>query len=106
MSELTVIAHITTDPAKTDRFIEIFGENVINVHEEPGCLHYTLHRDQDHPEKLVVVERWASAAALAEHAAAPHMNAMREQAAGMSLNTEVLRFDTIDCPGMPEKSNL
>ncbi len=106
MSELTVIALITTDPAKTDRFIELFSDNIMNVHEESGCLHYTLHRSQDEPEKLVVVERWASAEALAEHAAAPHMNAMRAKAAGMSLGTEVLRFDKIDCPGMPEKSNI
>ena len=106
MSALTVIAHITTDPAKTDRFIEIFSENIINVHEEPGCLHYTLHRNQEEPEKLVVVERWESSEALAEHAAAPHMNAMRAKAAGMTVETRVLRFDKIDCPGMPEKSNL
>ena len=106
MSELTVIAHITTDPARTEQFIEIFRENIINVHEEPGCLHYTLHRNAEEPEKLVVVERWASAEALAEHAAAPHMNAMREKAAGMSLGTEVLRFTKIDAPGMPEKSNI
>lgn len=106
MSALTVIAHITTDPAKTERFIEAFCENIINVHEEPGCLHYTLHRNQAEPEKLVVVERWESAEALAEHAVAPHMNAMREKTAGMSLNTEVLRFDMINAPGMPEKSNI
>lgn len=106
MSELTVIAHITTDPAKTERFIEIFRENIINVHEEPGCLHYTLHRNTEEPQKLVVVERWTSAEALAEHAAAPHMNAMREKAAGMSLDTQVLKFAKVDSPGMPEKSNI
>ena len=106
MSELTVIAHITTDPSKTEQFIEIFSENLINVHEEAGCLHYTLHRNTEEPEKLVVVERWTSAESLAEHAVAPHMNAMREKAAGMSLNTEVLKFAKIDAPGMPEKSNI
>ena len=106
MSELTVIAHITTVPEKTEQFVEIFSENIINVHEEPGCLHYTLHRNTEEPEKLVVVERWTSAEALAEHAAAPHMGAMREKTAGMSLGAEVLRYTKIDTPGMPEKQNI
>ncbi len=106
MAALTVIANITTVPDKTDQFIAIFSDNVMNVHEEPGCLHYTLHRNQAEPEKLVVVERWASGEALATHAVAAHMGAMRERAAGMTVETEVLKFDMIDCPGMPEKSNL
>ncbi len=106
MSELTVIAHITTDPGRTEEFIEVFSGNVMNVHEEPGCLHYTLHRNQAGPEKLVVFERWASAEALEEHLSAPHMGAMRQKAAGMVVGTEVLRFDLIETPGMPEKSNI
>ena len=47
-------------PGHTDALIHKMQDNVRNVHDEDGCLHYTYHRGIDNPDALVVVERWAS----------------------------------------------
>ena len=79
-----VLAIITTKPGKRDAVLKIFHANVPTVLAEKGCIEYGPTVDADGigpmqtklgPDTFVVVEKWESAAALAAHAAAPHMAA-------------------------------
>ena len=79
-----VIAIITTQPGQREAVLREFRANVPAVLEEAGCIEYGPAVDaadgpasQSHlgPDTFVVVEKWADMAALAAHAAAPHMAA-------------------------------
>jgi quinol monooxygenase YgiN len=77
-----VLAMITTKPGMRDAVLAAFRANMPAVHAEAGCLEYAPAIDAEGigriqtplgPDSFVVVEKWEDAAALAAHAAAPHM---------------------------------
>jgi quinol monooxygenase YgiN len=79
-----VLAIITTKPGMRETVLEHFHANVPAVHAEKGCIEYGPAVDAEGigpvqtklgPDTFVVVEKWATAADLAAHAAAPHMAA-------------------------------
>lgn len=79
-----VIAIVTAKPGMRENILREFRLNMPNVHAENGCIEYVPAVDADGigpiqtklgPDTFVVVEKWESAAALAAHAAAPHMAA-------------------------------
>ncbi len=79
-----VIAIITAKPGMRATILDAFRANMPAVHAEDGCIEYTPVIDADGigpfqtkcgPDTFIVVEKWASADALAAHAAAPHMKA-------------------------------
>jgi quinol monooxygenase YgiN len=78
-----VIAFITCHPGQRDAVLAAMRENVPLVHAEDGCIEYQPVVDAPGlpfaapagPDTVVVVEKWRDAAALAAHAAAPHMKA-------------------------------
>lgn len=79
-----VLAMITTKPGMRDAVLEAFRANMPAVHAEDGCIEYGPAIDAEGIGKIqtalgadtfVVIEKWESAAALAAHAAAPHMAA-------------------------------
>jgi quinol monooxygenase YgiN len=81
---LHVLAIITTKPGQREAVLAEFRLNMPAVHAEDGCLEYGPAIDAEGmgsfqaplgPDTFVVVEKWADAAALKAHAAAPHMAA-------------------------------
>lgn len=79
-----VLAIITTQPGQRETVLGHFRANVPAVHAEAGCIEYGATVDASPglpiqtalgPDTFVVVEKWASLAALAAHGAAPHMAA-------------------------------
>ncbi|MFF0436842.1 putative quinol monooxygenase [Streptomyces sp. NPDC004327] len=72
---IKLIIHITTLPGRGAEQVAAFAELAPVVRAEDGCLQYDLHRVADDPDRFVLIERWASAEALAAHDAAPHMTA-------------------------------
>jgi quinol monooxygenase YgiN len=83
-----VLAIITANPGKRAELLEKFQANVPNVHAEDGCIEYVATVDAaDAPssqtpfgdDTFVVVEKWASMAALKAHGVAPHMKAYAER---------------------------
>lgn len=85
MSDMVhVIAVITTNPGQRAAVLELFNANVPAVLAEDGCIEYGATVDVPDAgafqtpygaDTFVVIEKWASAAALMAHAAAPHMQA-------------------------------
>ncbi|EFH12288.1 putative quinol monooxygenase [Teichococcus cervicalis] len=76
-----VIAVLTAQPGQRAALLAAFHDNLAAVRAEEGCLEYSLavpgakSPASFGEEAVVVVEKWASPAALAAHAAAPHMQA-------------------------------
>lgn len=84
MSHVHVIAVITAKPGKRGEIMDAFRANTPAVLAEDGCLAYEATIDTANagpaqsafgPDTFVVVEKWASLAALQAHAVAPHMKA-------------------------------
>lgn len=83
MSDMVhVIAVITTKPGQRDAVLALFNDNVPAVLAEDGCIEYGAAVDVPDAgpfqtpygsDTFVVIEKWASIAALMAHAAAPHM---------------------------------
>jgi quinol monooxygenase YgiN len=91
-----VIAIIEVAPGRRDEFVEIFKALVPQVLAEEGCIDYGPTVDAETPigaqqrlgdNKVTIVERWESIAALEAHLAAPHMNAYRESVKGIAVGT-------------------
>lgn len=79
-----VVAIITTKPGKREEVLTAFRANVPAVLAEDGCIEYGPAIDAEGAGKIqtafgddsfVVIEKWASMAALGAHAKAPHMAA-------------------------------
>ena len=79
-----VLAIITAQPGRRDAVLAQFRANVPAVLAELGCIEYAPAVDLEGgpssmtalgPDSFVVIEKWQDAAALAAHAAAPHMAA-------------------------------
>lgn len=84
MSEVHVIAVITTKPDQREAVLKMFNANVPAVLAEEGCIAYEATIDTEGagpmqtafgPDTFVVVEKWASLDALSAHAASAHMKA-------------------------------
>ena len=83
-----VIAIITAKPGKRADVIAAFQKIVPVVHKENGCIEYGAAMDAEGmgsvqtkfgPDTYLVIEKWASAAALAAHSSAAHMAEFREK---------------------------
>lgn len=61
---VVVVATITPKDGMLDEVVEVFRQKIPDVHAEPGCEKYALHRAKD---RLVMVERWASVEELGAH---------------------------------------
>jgi len=79
-----VLAFITAKPGLRTQVLEAFQANVPAVLAEDGCIAYEAtvdaagmppSRGSVGDDTFVVIERWASVAALQAHAASPHMAA-------------------------------
>jgi quinol monooxygenase YgiN len=67
---MSVIVVATAFPAPDRRaeVVRAFEAIIASVHDEPGCELYALHEGRD---RLVMIEKWASQEALAEHGKSP-----------------------------------
>jgi quinol monooxygenase YgiN len=82
MSTVHVIAIITAKPGQREAVLALFNANVPAVLVEDGCIAYEATIDTENagrmqtafgPDTFVVVEKWASMAALSVHATSAHM---------------------------------
>lgn len=78
MSEVVVVAVAKCKQGEADRMGAVMAEVAAASHEEEGCLTYALHVAKDDPNRLVVVERWASQEALDHHFTLPHVQRVAE----------------------------
>ena len=106
MSEVHVVVLARAKPGRGDEAAAAFQEVAVPTHGEEGCIVYALHRVANDPERLVLVERWASREALDQHLATPHLTAFREDSHDLWAEPmEILIVDPL-LAGDPVKGSL
>ena len=76
---VVVVATILPLPEHRAAVIDAIKETIEQVHAEDGCELYSLNVA---PDRLVMVEKWASQQALDAHAKGPNLAALRPKLAG------------------------
>ena len=93
-----VLALITAHPGMREHILHAWRGNAAAVRAEDGCLQYEAVVDaagaapglaRFGADTFVVVERWASMAALQAHAAAPHMKDYASQVKEWTANRAI-----------------
>jgi quinol monooxygenase YgiN len=72
-TSVRLVILITTLPGRGREQVEAHERLAPVVRAEEGCLQYDLHQVSGDPDRFVLVEEWASRAALAAHDVTPHM---------------------------------
>jgi quinol monooxygenase YgiN len=81
-----VIATVELNPGTRDKFLAEFRKLIPDVKAEAGCIEYGPAVDAETdipiqfkvgPDRVVVIEKWETVAALKAHGVAPHMQAYR-----------------------------
>ena len=95
---IVMIATAHPHPAHVDEVIDVFCRFIPEVHAEPGCELYALHREGD---DLVLIEKWASQEALDAHSAGPVLAELRHHLQGLMRAASDVRTLTPvgDCLG-------
>lgn len=100
---VVVVATISPLPEHRDEVIAAYAEAIAQVHAEEGCQLYALNQS---PDRLIMVEKWASREALDKHARSEALAALRPKLAGkLSGTTEVIVAEAVPA-GDPAKGQL
>lgn len=75
MTQLTIVANIHATPDKIDLVKAELEKLVPITRAEPGCILYTLHRDNTDPTHFMFYETWGSRELWQTHMNAPHLAA-------------------------------
>ena len=100
---VVVVATIVPRPEHREEVIATITQTVAKVHEEDGCELYALHQADD---RLVMVEKWASADALRAHSWGAALAAQAPILAGkLTGPAEVIVLQAVPA-GDPAKGQL
>ncbi|CAB5114569.1 putative quinol monooxygenase [Burkholderia cenocepacia] len=69
---LQVIAHYFAKPGNGDRVVELLAELAPATRAEPKNLDYAYFRSPEHPDHIVILERYRDADGLDAHRETPH----------------------------------
>jgi quinol monooxygenase YgiN len=100
---VVVVATIVPLPEHRDEVIAAFKETIERVHDEDGCELYSLN---EAPDRLIMIEKWASPKALANHSRGVNLAALNPKLAGkVSAAPEVIVLEQVPA-GDPVKGAL
>jgi quinol monooxygenase YgiN len=78
---VVIVATIRPVPDRRAEVIAVMEAVIARVHaEDDGCLLYALHEG---PDRLVMIEKWASDEAIASHVRGPGLVELREKLDGL-----------------------
>ena len=78
---IVVTAVFTPIEGAYDELVEVLSQAIAEVHQEPGCLLYAIHR---HPEgQIIMIEKWESEELLDVHGSSPAVERLNAGAAGL-----------------------
>ncbi len=97
MPELQVIARHTMKPDKEDEVLALLPRLVAAARAEPGCLDFTAYRRLDDPHSYVLLERYASRRAFADHRETSHFkDLLLDQIVPRLAGRVIEEFDVTD----------
>lgn len=74
-NQVCLIATLVARSGQEEALLTRLRTLVPLVHQEPGCVQYTLHADAARPNVFVFYEVWQDEAALDAHGKTPHFTA-------------------------------
>ncbi|MEV6265120.1 putative quinol monooxygenase [Streptomyces sp. NPDC051784] len=69
---LTLVARFVAKPGQEERLRDELNAMIAPSVAEEGCLGYQPFTDPNHPERMIILEEWASSEALDHHFTLPH----------------------------------
>jgi len=108
MAEVIGVVDVVAAEGRADEVVAAFEVCLAKTHEEEGCLLYALHRDNENPHHLVLVERWRSQEDLDAHLQKPYVADLFTVAGtpGMLAEAPRLTFASSLSLGDPGKGSL
>ena len=79
---LTIVANIRAAPGREELVYNELLKLVGPTRQEPGCLQYDLHRDNDNPAHFLFYENWQSHELWQQHMASAHLYAYKQATDG------------------------
>ncbi len=91
-----LLVRYTAKPDLRGRFLQEVAESGIlrDIRAEAGCQHYAYYLDAENDERILLVEKWASAAQQEQHLTQPHMARLLAIKERYIDDTRVERVDT------------
>ena len=105
MGEVVVVAAARCKDGEAERMRALMSEVAAATNEEEGCISYALHVDKNDPNRLVVIERWASQEALDHHLTLPHVQKVAENVDALAEPPQVFFCEAL-AAGDPDKGTL
>ena len=93
--EVIVAGWMDFEPADREAALRAFAGVVAASRREPGCVDYAFTPDPDVPGRIRVFEHWIDDAALTEHLALPHVQALRDALAGLTRTGRQMTHHTV-----------
>jgi quinol monooxygenase YgiN len=89
---IVVLGSVLARPEALDELRRISLEHVHRSRAEPGCISHAVHADAENPLRLVFVEKWKDAAALAAHFRVAESIAFAGQARALGAEPPVIEI--------------
>ncbi|MGW4444745.1 putative quinol monooxygenase [Streptomyces sp. NPDC004682] len=103
---LVIVAHLIAKPGQEDLVEKVLREAVPDVHAEPGCSRYSLHKKQGTEGHFVMVEKWESEQDLQAHRKGAAMAKVGKALAdALDGAPDVVVLDALPA-GVPDKGSL
>lgn len=94
MEELALTVVYTAKPGKRQAFVdEVVARGIIDkIRAEDGCITYDYYVSEDDIDRLMLIEKWESAAHQEAHMAQPHMQELAEIKERFIDGTKIERY--------------
>ncbi len=79
---LTIVANIRAAPGREELVHKELLKLVVPTRQEPGCLQYDLHRDNDNPAHFLFYENWQTRELWQQHMGSAHLSAYKQATDG------------------------
>ena len=100
---VVVVATIVPKSEHREEVIAAFRDTIAQVHGEDGCELYALH---EAPDRLIIVEKWASPEALSAHGEGAAISALNPRLAGKVARPPEIIVTQPVAAGDPAKGQL
>lgn len=88
---IIVTGSLVTREEQLAQALALSLEHVRRSREEVGCMSHAVHQDAENPSRLVFLEEWADAPALAAHFAVPASRAFVGAISELAIEPPVLQ---------------
>lgn len=97
MMSIHVVLELTAVDGKADELLAVFRKILPDTRARQGCEFVTVHRDQENPNQIVLIERWATRADDDAYRAWRAGDGKVTEMAGLVAAAPVIRyFDDVD----------